>query len=211
MAADSNPFPVWNASNPSESIVNLYNWTIKETQGRINWYIRNSVVKKFGSQWIRIFVIVFAAVGALCPFVDATGIFIKTPLAQIGKWGYVFFALAAAIFLFDKYFGLSTGWMRFVVTQLTLERMLKEFQYNWVNLNIQGVPVQTMSDQLKNFCVQVEIQVKQETDAWVIEFQNDINALQSMLKTASESKVIGDSDISAETTGDQAAATKTTN
>jgi hypothetical protein len=46
----------------------------------------------------------------------------------MGQLGYVMLALAAACVGFDHFFGLSTGWMRFMVTEMSLQQVLAEFQ-----------------------------------------------------------------------------------
>jgi hypothetical protein len=149
---------------------------------------------------LRIIVIFFAAVGGLCPLIDATGVFItKQPGIDsftLGKWGYVFIALAAAIVGFDKFFGLSTGWMRFIVTQLSLERVLQEFHYDWAFLLTQqqeqhletNIP---LLHRAKDFTLKVEDLVRQETDAWVQEFQSGMVELAKILKTEVETRKLG--------------------
>ena len=102
-------------------------------------------------------------------------------------------ALGAAIVGFDKFFGLSTGWMRFIVTQLSLERVLQEFHYDWAFLLAQRQEQQVKTNipllqRARDFTLKVEDLVKQETDAWVQEFQSDIAEL-AVHATIHESKI----------------------
>jgi hypothetical protein len=208
---NSNPFPGWDATqDPAVCLNRLYDWATKETEDMISWYSQHRLPRKFGSQLIRALVILFAALGALCPFLDAT----KVIKMDLGQWGYVCFGMAAAIFLFDKFFGLSSGWMRFMVTSLQIERALKEFQFDWIELNIKKATPQEFADQLKTFALSVNSLVQQETAAWVGEFKTNIEALDKLIKNKGDSKT--DSSDTA-TTGqdtfstqisDQAAATK---
>ena len=208
----SNPFPGWDATQePAVSINRLYDWTTKETEDMIDWYSQHRLPRKFGSQLIRALVIIFAGAGALCPFLDATKAFSKLAL---GEWGYVFFGLAAAVFLFDKFFGLSSGWMRFMVTTLQLERALNEFQFDWVDLNIRKASPQKFIERLKTFALLVNNLVQQETTQWVSEFMNNIEALDKLIKSRGDSKqdsagtTAPETDASTAQTSDQAAATK---
>jgi len=117
----------------------------------------------------------------------------------LAQWGYVFFALAGAIYGYDKLFGLSTGWMRYIVTQMALEKALKEFQYDWLILRAQlqkqpakyAVDSRTLLQKVRDFTSQVESLVKQETDAWVLEFQNNLSQLEKVLKAEAETRKSG--------------------
>jgi hypothetical protein len=46
-------------------------------------------------------------------------------------WGYVLPALAAACIGFDRFFGISSGWMRSMTTAQALERRLEQLQHDW--------------------------------------------------------------------------------
>lgn len=191
-------FPVWNATKPDESLILMHQWAVKKAHERINWYKDNSKTKRILSVLLRIIVIFFVAAGGLCPLIDATGVFKQVGLDSftLGKWGYVSMAFAAAIVGFDKFFGLSTGWMRFIVTQLSLERVLQEFHYDWAFLLAQQQEQQVKTNipllkRAKDFTLRVEDLVKQETDAWVQEFQSDIAELTKVLKTEVETRKPG--------------------
>jgi hypothetical protein len=188
MAID-NGFPDWDPSDTAKSLTLLYKWTVKTTESRIAWYDGSRKPKRAGSQWLRVFSILFAAIGALCPLIDATKIFGDEIL--LGQWGYVSIALAAAIVGYDKYFGLSTGWMRYIVTQLSLEKALKGFQYDWIILNAQEANTSVLIQRIKDFSLQVESLVKQETDAWVLEFQSNVTELEKVLKTEVDTRKPG--------------------
>ncbi len=193
-------FPIWDRTNPKESLMQVHQWAIKNAQKHIEWYRNRSKIRKTLSQLLRITVILNITAGALCPLIDATGVFInEQPGADsiiLGKWGYVFMALAAAIAGFDKYFGLSTGWMRFIVTQLSLERVLAEFHYDWAVLLDKQQEGQSKSNtillqRVKDFSLKVDELVKQETDSWVLEFQSNLAELEKVLKTEAETRKLG--------------------
>ncbi|MCD9186225.1 MAG: SLATT domain-containing protein [Pyrinomonadaceae bacterium] len=195
----SNNFPPWNKDKPEESLDLIYDWAVKTTLENIDWYDRKKKPRRLWSQGLRALSIIFAAVGALCPLIDATGI-VKTPGDPennliLAQWGYVFLAVAASVAGFDYYFGHSSGWMRFIVTQISLERSLKEFQYDWVILKTQeggnSSNTQMFLQRAKDFTLQVENIIKQETDVWVREFQSNITQLEKVLKTEIEARKTG--------------------
>ncbi|HHP7236018.1 MAG TPA: SLATT domain-containing protein [Desulfobacterales bacterium] len=193
-------FPIWDSSKSDESLLQMYRWAVYQARERIEWYKNRSKSKKNLAQILRITAVTFAAAGILCPLIDATGIFFNDQAGAgsfaIGKWGYVLIALAAAIVGFDKYFGLSTSWMRYTVTQLSLERLLQIFHYECASLLLQQQESKTKSygpllQRVKEFSLQVENLVKQETDAWILEFQSNLAELGKVLKTESDKSYLG--------------------
>lgn len=109
---------------------------------------------------------------------------------ELTQWSYVAFAFVAGVFALDKFFGLSSGWIRFMTTQLALERTLVEFHYDFA-LSISQLgnttpsPAQTapVLQRIKTFSLQIETLVKQETDAWAAEFQRSIAELEKLTRT----------------------------
>lgn len=198
MSEKSN-FPEWDKDKPEESLDLIYQWAVGYADGQIAWYEKGKKPKRTWSKALRSSSIIFAAVGALCPLIDATDIFANLKIGEnpfiLGQWGYFFLAVAAAIAGFDFYFGHSSAWMRFIVTQISLERALKEFQYDWVILKVQqeNSPANTpiFLQRAKDFTLQIENLIKQETDAWVAEFQTNISQLEKVLKTETEARKPG--------------------
>jgi hypothetical protein len=196
--ANDTEFPAWKTEDPTGSLTRVYQWAVDKAQEQIAWYDLKKRPKKLGSQWLRALAIILAAIGALFPLIDAAMPDNQTFWAQSGQWGYVAIALAAALVGYDKFFGLSSGWMRYMVTQLSLERALKEFQYDWVILNAQQVEQpspqgnhSTLLQRLKDFSLQMDTLVRQETDAWVTEFRANISQLEQLLKTEAQARTPG--------------------
>jgi len=67
-------FPGWDSNKPTESLTLIYQWAIKKAQEQIEWYETKRQRKRKGSQWLRACSIGFAAIGGLCPLIDATKI-----------------------------------------------------------------------------------------------------------------------------------------
>lgn len=65
--ADGTGFPEWDNNNPDESLAQAYEWAVKNARDKIAWYAKRRQPKKLGSQWLRTFSIILAAVGALFP------------------------------------------------------------------------------------------------------------------------------------------------
>jgi len=189
-------FPKWDNTDPEASLDRVYQWAVAKTRAHIDWYDKKKGPIRRRSRVLRFLAISLATAGALCPLLDAAGL----PAAvgggiALGQWGYVLLAAAAGVFAFDKYFGLSTGWMRFIVTQMSIERALQEFQCDWAIMyakqseqELREINVPAMLQRIKDFIAQVEGLMKQETDAWVVEFQSNITELNKLLKAKAETK-----------------------
>ncbi len=192
---DNSTFPKWDNANPMESLKLVYLWAVAKAQEQIAWYDRKKRSKRGASQTLRALTIVFASAGALCPLIDATGVFeAGNGGVAFGRWGYVLLALGGALHGFDRFFGMSSGWMRFIVTQMSIERALKEFEYDWALLfaqQAQNPNVPAMLQRVKEFTLQVETLVKEETDAWVVEFRSNLTELEKVLKAEADTRKLG--------------------
>ncbi|MGH2815611.1 MAG: SLATT domain-containing protein, partial [Actinomycetota bacterium] len=96
-------------------------------------------------------------------------------------WGYVLLALAAACIGFDRFFGVSSGWMRAMTTAQALERRLEQLQYDWAAECARGASrtvdpkqVQNRLALLRVFSDDVAALMQQETAEWVLEFQSNL-------------------------------------
>jgi SMODS and SLOG-associating 2TM effector domain 2 len=206
---------VWDASDPLGALARLYAATIKRASQQIDWYKVKVRPKRLGSQVCRFLAIVLLGLAALIPLLKAAGIGQSestlpaqgAPQTQpLGpntmriafELGYVFAAVAAGIIAFDKYFGLSTGWIRYIQTELALEGALDELHYDWVALlaKIQGQnptpeQAQTMIQRLRSFIVLVNGQTQKETEGWVMEFQANLADLEKAAKARAQEQKPG--------------------
>jgi len=188
------PFPEWSPDKTWDSLKAVFIATVREGESAINWYRDNIRGKRLCSRLIRLFAIVLASVGALIPLIVAAarnydgskGIFDP-------QWGYFAFATAAVLLAIDKFYGFSTGWVRYLKTQLALERALSDLRYDWTALvskiqNQSPTPDETqiVLRKLKEYVDFVHTQVQQETEAWVLEFQSGLSDLMASVKAQSE-------------------------
>jgi hypothetical protein len=189
------------------SLAALYRSTVEKGQDQINWYTRKVRPKRVLSQACRFAAILFFGLAALIPLLKATGLWQEQPGSQTAgqrssqipfELGYVAAALAAGFIAFDKYFGLSTAWIRFIQTELVLEGALDELRYDWVALlaktqsaNPAPEQVQAMIQRLRAFVAFVNGQTEQETQAWVMEFQTNLADLEKTAKLRAQEQKPG--------------------
>lgn len=187
-------FPEWDPSKQWESLIQLYSTTLKQGDSAVDWYRVNIRGKRAGSQVIRLLAILLFSVGALIPLVINIARIEGDPKGLLDpQWGYISFAAAAALLAADKFYGFSTGWIRYIKTQLALERALADLRYDWVILTAKVTNQQPNADQvqaivqkLKEFVDFVRTQIEQETEAWVVEFQASLSDLTASLKAQTE-------------------------
>lgn len=95
-------------------------------------------------------------------------------------WAAVSLAIAAAFISLDRFFGFSSGWMRFMEAELQLTRLRHTFEYAWNDLRAtsQDPPDDAeLAAYLKlaeEFVLAVDGIVAQETAGWITEFRGGL-------------------------------------
>ena len=182
-----------------DAIQKVYAHAEREAITTINWY---NVKKNRKSWWSRACLgaaLVLLGMGSLVPLIVALT---KNPNIgwlkgvreqyDLGQLGYIFAFAGGGLLLFDRWWGFSSGWTRFIITSLVLQRGLRELQMDWVILvsKASNPPspeqVQLMLARIKEFVLFVDSEVQKETQAWVAEFQSNLSELQKLAKTQQE-------------------------
>jgi len=168
----------------------------------IHWYYAKKPWKAWASQLLKFLTLVATGLGGLLPILSATGMFSSgLPEAQrqlrnlqVNQIGYLCFGLAAAFLAFDKYFGYSTGWMRYITTAMALETALRNFRLDWARTTSglagaspSGTVLESLLEKIQGFCVAARTLVEKETQAWVMEFQTNLSQLEKEAKAAVDS------------------------
>jgi len=179
------PF-VWEATTARKTVNDLYKILVEKTKATIEWYLDKKRKPAAAAQLCRNAAVFLTVLGGLCPILKTA---FSDPLyAKItfGDLGYVLLAVALAVTLVDKYAGYSTAWMRYIKTNLRLEGMLQQFQYEWQIACVQADFDQQTSQtdktvklvtMLRDFSRQVSTEVESETQEWVTEFQQSLAVL----------------------------------
>ena len=181
----------WKPSDTERSLQTLREYAEWEARRQVDWY--HSRKPAALSSRLRLAAILFGALGGLLPLVKATlppaAAIAMSRYAGISEAGYFSLALAVAIFQLDRYFGISTTWMRYVTAASAVEKSLEEYRMEWANLTaqLQGAPptapqLHQLIGCTTNFSLAVKSHVEQETKAWVIEFQSNLAQLDGELK-----------------------------
>lgn len=165
-----------------------------------NWYLRNKIWPRRLSRLLRFLAILFGVLGGLAPLVAGTTLFGegsegKPWLSSANQWGYILIALAAASLVFDRYFGFSSSWMRYMTAQMALQRALEKFQLSWGLWRIRASSNSLDDDQqaaaislLTAFQEQVGDLVDQEFQAWISQFKEQLAELQATINKDKEDR-----------------------
>ena len=189
------------ADDIQASISELYQYAETSANASIDWYGRHKNSLARWSQTLRALTIILTSIGGLMPLISALGFRIsvgQTGNLELGQLGYLFLGLAAACVGYDKFFGYSSGWMRYIKTKMILEKTLAEFRLDWAMMiaKLGDNPptpdqVQLMIQRLKEFLLTTNNHVEKETEAWISEFKTNIAELEKTSKAQVEASQPG--------------------
>jgi hypothetical protein len=199
---ESSDWPKWDPADESRSLDELYAYARNIGQRAISWYWGKARKSRWKGRALRVVQILLIALGGLFPLLVSAGVdFGELPYvrqdANAGQWGYVSLALAGTCMLLDRFFGFSSGWIRFVTTATQIESGLAKFHMDWVRLfAARSQPPQ--SEELKPFLQHVDGfirfvrgHIERETAAWVLEYRTSLTDLEQQMKERQEGELPG--------------------
>lgn len=179
-------------ADPRKALEALYLRAEKHARGTIDWYIV-AKGRKARAGGLRYVAIALTTLGGLVPVVQAMGLDYLKSCPAFGQLGYLCFALAGALIAFDRFSGLSSGWIRYITSALALQKMLREFQLMWAQEMLalgdkapgpEQIP--RLVGLLRQFGTQVDAEVERETQTWAAEFQSSLADLEKMARAQAE-------------------------
>lgn len=187
----------WSSGQVMEALHTLRTHSDEEARAAISWYYQKKQSKNRWSRFLRFSAISFTILGGLVPLVAAAGF----PLlgrgnqpAYINQLGYIFFGLAAGCVAFDRYFGFSTNWMRYIGAATRIETARSQFLFEWQQLvaallgkEPEKEQLQAILQSLQKFNLAIREAVEQETGAWITEFQTNLSQLDKETRALFES------------------------
>lgn len=153
------------------------------------WYMRNRRVKSVAGRGLRIAAILLTTIGGIVPFITTTGLADAEAKNDWSQAGYIFLGLAAGSIALDRFFGFSSGWIRYMTTALVLQRLITEFEMDWVALNAhlptdQHDPTkrELLLRRIQVFLIRVREEVERETAEWAAEYRSNLIELEKSAK-----------------------------
>ncbi|MFR9757213.1 SLATT domain-containing protein [Streptomyces sp. TR06-5] len=173
----SRAFPLGDWGEPAERLDELYQWVERGAMDMVAWYLADRRWKRRAARTLRGGTAVGVGAGAVLPLLQLTGTFDR-PLAA---WGFVALLGAAVCAGCDRWFGVTSGWMRDVATAQAVQRRLETLQYDWAAESIREVlgPTEGTAAEaadrclgvLRRFTEDVTELVRAETADWMVEFR----------------------------------------
>ncbi|MFD7872811.1 SLATT domain-containing protein [Streptomyces sp. NPDC059766] len=169
-------FPSGDWGEPAARLDELYRWVERGALETAAWYLSDRVGKRRVAWALRTGAAAGAASGAALPFLDVTGV-----ADGLAPWGYLALLLAGACVGVDRFFGVTSGWIRDVATAQAIHRRLQLLQFDWASESVREVlgPAEGTASEaaerclgvLRRFSEDVTELVRTETADWMVEFR----------------------------------------
>ena len=171
------PFPLGDWGEPAERLDELYRWAEEGALEIAEWYLADRVWKRRGARALRAGTAAGVAAGAALPLLELTG-----TVRGAAVWSFLALLAAAVCAGCDRWFGLTSGWMRDVATAQAVQRRLEVLQYDWASECVREVlgPTEGTASEaaerclgvLRRFTEDVTELVRGETASWMVEFRS---------------------------------------
>jgi len=119
---------VWNEEHLAESLGELFRAVDNLAEAEVRYYYRRRTTRAWISGMSRFVAWVSGTIGLLLPLLAATA---NPELRDVAQYGYVFIAVAASGLAANSLFGGTEGHIRFVSTQLQLEKLMTRARISW--------------------------------------------------------------------------------
>ncbi|MGW2701767.1 SLATT domain-containing protein [Streptomyces sp. NPDC001340] len=187
-------FPLGDWGEPAERLDELYRWVERGALQTASWYLADRVWKRRGARALRAGAAAGAVCGAALPLLDLTGV-----VGGVAPWGYLALMLAVACVAVDRFFGVTSGWIRDVATAQAVQRRLQALQFDWASESVREVlgPAEGTAGEaaerclgvLRRFSEDVMELVRTETADWMVEFRTGSAPLGIQAAVASGARV----------------------
>ncbi|MFJ7214792.1 SLATT domain-containing protein [Amycolatopsis sp. NPDC098790] len=153
------------------SLVEVYDWAQQVAQDAIDWYLTEKKRKARWSRGLRAAAAILTVLGGVIPVAALTA-----GRPELGNGGFIMLALAAGCLAYDRFFGYSSSWLRYVAAATKLRAQLNDFQLSWLQETLParhgpapGDP-HSLIELVREFVRSLDETIRQETDSWLVEF-----------------------------------------
>jgi hypothetical protein len=181
----------WGSGHTEQALQAVFDHVMTLADEAIAWYVDAKNRKRLYARGIRVLAIVLGATAALLPTVSEIieNTWDTSERVIPAGWTAVLLGIVGALLLMDRFFGFSTGWMRYIDAELKLRQITQEFQLDWEaeRAVLRGdEPTReqalAMLARCKAFATQVNTIIRDETSAWIKEFERAISQIDESVK-----------------------------
>jgi hypothetical protein len=173
----------WSEKHRTESLSKVYAHADGYARQAEEWYARQRRVKRISGTLMRAAAICLGAAAAILPILAQIFTEDGKPAIEPG-WASVALGLAAALVVVDLTFGFSSGWMRFIATELRVTQLRHDFEYSWELARLEGETVPQLVARARAFIRAVDAELVAETGAWATELRANLAAFEERLRAA---------------------------
>ena len=169
-------FPLGDWGEPAVRLDELYRWVERGALQTAAWYLADRLWKRRGARVLRCGAALGVVTAVALPLLDLTGL-----AGGVAPWGCLALLLGVACVAVDRYFGVTSGWMRDVATAQAVQRRLQALQFDWASESVREVlgPAEGTASEaaerclgvLRRFSEDVTELVRVETADWMGEFR----------------------------------------
>jgi hypothetical protein len=186
--ATAMPDLVWVGDQAIESLHVLFRTAETRAINTIAWYLRHKRGKAWWSRGLRAAAILLGVAGGLTPLVHSAN-----PHVVDLSWGFVALGASAGCVLFDRFFGYSSSWMRYMLAVAAIQRALGAVQHKWARAwaEIGAGPISPEQREgllaiIAELVDTVGAQVESETTQWVAYLSEQLERLRGVIDAARE-------------------------
>ncbi|ABM03708.1 hypothetical protein Ping_1938 [Psychromonas ingrahamii 37] len=119
---------LWDDQHAAESLSQLFCAVDDLAAAEVTYYYRRRTTRAWISGISRFAAWVSGTIGLLLPLLATTA---NPEFKSLAQYGYVFIAIAASCLTANSLFGGTEGHIRFVTTQLELEKLITDARISW--------------------------------------------------------------------------------
>lgn len=170
------PLPLGDWGEPADRLHELYQWVERGALDTASWYLADRAGKRWAARGLRGGAALGAMAGAALPLLDLTGV-----VGGVAPWGYLALLFGVACVAGDRFFGVTSGWIRDVATAQAVQRRLQVLQFDWASESVREVlgPAEGTAGEaaerclgvLRRFTEDITELVRAETADWMVEFR----------------------------------------
>jgi hypothetical protein len=177
----------WSSDAARTNLSRLYEWAERLATDAVEWYMTEKRRKAVWSRRLRALAALLATAGAAIPVAA-----LAAGRPSAATWGYLPLALAAGCVGYDRFFGYSSAWLRYLTTATAIRGLLVDFELDWAarlgqvgERELQPGEIQDFVAAVRSFAASVNDLIRSETEAWRAEFGTRLSELEVVVDRGS--------------------------
>lgn len=190
--------------SPETVLAEVHRYVLENAVREVGWYSASLGSKRRWSMGLRGGALFLVALSGVLPLLNTLWTETRWP-----SWGVfplpmtsltLFLVLASGLVAIDKFWGFSSGWLRYLRTRQMLENRIEVFHLDWAGAwpsktgSLSAAEVAGLITIARKFLDDVNLLVGEETNAWIQEFNASLQSLEAQVekRRAERDAVAGD-------------------